>query len=193
MSNFIRRSIWVASSLIRNRFPRRPTAGGPDCPYDTHSVDLTLGPEIAIPDIQTPLTYDLIARGRLAQLLADNSQKVTLAAGSPFVLDRHTFILARTRERISLPILDGYDDCLSARIEGKSSMARIGLLVHFTAPTVHPGFDGTLTLEIINLGPARIPLQLGMPIAQLIVEEVRGKPLLKSSQFHGQSSPEGTI
>ena len=68
----------------------------------------------------------------------------------------------------------------------------MGLLIHFTAPTVHPGFQGTLTLEMINLGPTSIVLQRGMPIAQLIVEEVKGLPRSNPSQFQGQTNPEGT-
>ena len=72
-----------------------------------------------------------------------------------------------------------------------SSRARIGLLIHFTAPTVHPGWSGPLTLEMINLGPARILLRPEMPIAQLIVEEVKGLPFENSSQFQNQSTPAG--
>jgi len=67
----------------------------------------------------------------------------------------------------------------------------VGLLIHFTAPTVHPGWSGPLTLEMINLGPARILLRPGMPIAQLIVEEVQGLPVPDKSQFHDQVTPAG--
>jgi dCTP deaminase len=81
---------------------------------------------------------------------------------------------------------------LAARIEGKSSVARCGLLVHFTAPTVHAGWDGPLALEMINLGNAGFTLKPGMPIAQLILEAVMGDPQANPSQFHGQSSPAGT-
>ena len=84
-----------------------------------------------------------------------------------------------------------HSHCLAARIEGKSSRARIGLLIHFTAPTVHPGFSGLLTLEMINLGPARILLRPEMPIAQLIVEEVKGLPFENYSQFQNQTTPAG--
>jgi dCTP deaminase len=66
------------------------------------------------------------------------------------------------------------------------------VLVHFTAPTVHPGWNGPLTLEMINLGPVPFLLRPGMPIAQLIVEEVKGLPFANPSQFHGQQTPEGT-
>jgi dCTP deaminase len=93
---------------------------------------------------------------------------------------------------VQLPISGEPDRSLAARIEGKSSRARLGLLVHFTAPTVHPGFSGTLTLEMINLGPVDIQLFPGMPIAQLIVEEVKGRPDFNNpSQFQGQSTAAG--
>ncbi|MFV1968684.1 MAG: hypothetical protein ACC628_24960 [Pirellulaceae bacterium] len=103
---------------------------------------------------------------------------------------RPDFVLGMTREKISLP-LQGQPTCLAARIEGKSSRARFGLLVHFTAPTVHPGWCGPLTLEMINLGPADILLVPGMAIAQLIVEEVRGCPKRNPSEFQDQASPSG--
>jgi dCTP deaminase len=101
-------------------------------------------------------------------------------------------IFARTREYVELPILRNLDVCLSARIEGESSRARCGLLVHFTALTVHPGFKGTLTLEIINLGPSPFKLRPGMAIAQLIVEEVKGILFENASPFQGQVTPERT-
>ena len=101
------------------------------------------------------------------------------------------FVLGRTLEWVELPILLGRKTCLAARIEGKSSRARFGILIHFTAPTVHPGFAGTLTLEMINLGPASFMLRPGMAIAQLIVEEVRGCPIRNPSEFQGQQEPAG--
>ena len=56
---------------------------------------------------------------------------------------------------------------------------------------MHPGFRGTLTLEMINLGPAAFTLSPGMAIAQLIVEEVKGLPIENPSQFQGQQNPAG--
>ena len=100
-------------------------------------------------------------------------------------------MLGRTIEWIELPFSEGVDTCLAARIEGKSSRARFGLLVHFTAPTVHPGFRGYLTLEITNLGPAAVLLVPGMYIAQLIIEEVKGCPIGNPSQFDGQATASG--
>jgi dCTP deaminase len=176
--------------------PRQPRVGDPTnrCPYDTHAVDLTLGSEITVPEIGT-YAYDLMQEAPLATFIRRNSKKHRIADDSYFVLERHQFILGQTRETVGLPVSHPINQesktCLAARIEGKSSRARIGLLIHFTAPTVHPNWHGPLTLEIINLGPARILLKPGMPIAQLIVEEVKRIPFLNDSMFRGQISPEG--
>jgi dCTP deaminase len=80
---------------------------------------------------------------------------------------------------------------LAARVEGKSSYARCGLLVHFTAPTIHAGYAGTITLELINFGPIPIALYPGAPICQLIIEQVHGIPFRNDSQFQNQSHPSG--
>lgn len=177
--------------------PRQLVVGSPGdyCPYDTHAVDLALGSEITIPEPGT-YAYDLMQPTPLALFIERNSRRYRLDDHSHYVLERQQFILAQTREKVSLPI-DHADNrnanvCLAARIEGKSSRARVGLLIHFTAPTVHPGWSGPLTLEMINLGPAGILLRPGMPIAQLIVEEVKGLPHFSKSQFHEQVTPAGS-
>ena len=71
------------------------------------------------------------------------------------------FVLGRTEEWVELP------DDIVARIEGKSSLGRLGLIVHATAGFVDPGWKGTLTLEITNLTRVPIVLWPGKPIAQL--------------------------
>ncbi|THA72542.1 dCTP deaminase [Streptomyces sp. A0642] len=71
------------------------------------------------------------------------------------------FVLASTVERIALP------DDLAGRVEGKSSLGRLGLAVHVTAGFIDPGFAGQITLEIANLSPWPIRLRRQMPIAQL--------------------------
>jgi dCTP deaminase len=170
--------------------PRLLGAAGVSSPYDTHSVDLTLGPEVMVPK-PGQVSYDLTKSGSVVETIRQHSTSYTITEEQPFNLAPNRFILGRTRERVELPILPDNDTCLAARIEGKSSRARFGLLVHFTAPTVHPGFKGTLTLEIINLGPASVLLVPGMAIAQLIVEEVKGIPIQHPSQFQGQETPAG--
>jgi dCTP deaminase len=168
--------------------PRRPEKGA-YCPYDTHAVDLRLHREIIVPQAG-PYHYDVCERGTLSEVIGRHSQRFTLTEEKPYALQPQRFLLGRTLERIELPVDRGMPH-LAARIEGKSSRARCGLMVHFTAPTVHPGWAGPLTLEMINLGPMTLILRPGMPIAQLIIEEVRGEIFLNPSEFHGQSTPEG--
>lgn len=159
------------------------------CPYDSHTVDLKLGNEIKIPKLEAA-TIDFSAPGSIANLIAQNSEQQILEENRPYTLNPGKFLLAQTLETIILPIIKGSMP-LAARIEGKSSRARCGLLVHFTAPTVHPGWSGPLTLEIINLGQAKLNLHFGMPIAQLIVEQVYGEIASNPSQFQNQITPEG--
>jgi dCTP deaminase len=79
----------------------------------------------------------------------------------PFAIHPGEFVLGRTLESVKIP------DDIVARIEGKSSLGRLGLIVHATAGFVDPGFTGTLTLEITNLTRVPIKLYAGLPIAQL--------------------------
>ena len=170
--------------------PRVPTVGQSHSPYDTHSVDLSLGNEITVPS-GGQFTYDLTEPGRIADTIRQHSQTIQISDLQPFCLKPNRFVLGKTFEWVELPILPDRPTCLAARIEGKSSRARFGILIHFTAPTVHPGFKGTLTLEMINLGPASFMLRPGMAIAQLIIEEVKGCPIANPSQFQGQQNPAG--
>jgi dCTP deaminase len=172
---------------------------GQDSPYDTHSVDVRLAKFLSVPNPGS-YTFDLGRTGQggvsITQTLAANSRSVEIPPEG-FNLEPHKFVLGQTVERLNLPIDVPANRilkrCIAARFEGKSSRARTGLLVHFTAPTIHPGFNGTVTLEIINLGPVLFVLRENMAIGQLIFEEVRGLPIPKESQFHGQNRPEGRI
>lgn len=99
-----------------------------------------------------------------------------------FELKPGMFVLAWTEQKIQLP----HTSRLAARVEGKSSLARIGMGVHVTAPTIHagfgyrenaPSFEGNpIQLEIWNAGPLTIRLTKGLKICQLILEEVHGTP-----------------
>lgn len=168
--------------------PRRPTAGQV-CPYDTHTVDLRLGSPLKIPG-EGSFDINLMKQG-LPKLLETHSKHVDLEERGSFPLEPNTFVLGFTFESIGLPIKTRQGKCLAARIEGKSSRARCGILIHFTAPTVHPGWEGQLALEIINLGQSTFVLTYKMFIAQLIVEEVMGKPILNPSGYQKQKSPTG--
>ncbi|MEW6235770.1 MAG: dCTP deaminase [Candidatus Omnitrophota bacterium] len=161
--------------------------------FGTTAVDLRLGNTISIPQVGNCFNLDLSKgsiAGTLKKICNDKSVKE-----DPFVLEPQKFVLSQTLETISIPIkkdeITGY--YLAARVEGKSSLARCGLLVHFTAPTIHAGFEGTITLEIINLGIYALTLQPRMTICQLIFELVLGKPEESPSAFQGQSHPVGSI
>ena len=131
-------------------------------------------------------------QGPFARLFGPNSVSQTITDEQPFVLRPNRLVLGRTRERVELPLLpDG--NSLAARVEGKSSYARCGLLVHFTAPTIHAGFAGTITLELINLGPCNISLYPDSPICQLIFETVAGTPVRNDNQFQNQQAPGGNV
>ena len=114
------------------------------------------------------------------------TELIMIRPDESFVIHPGEFVLGATLERVILP------DDVVARIEGKSSLGRLGLIVHATAGFVDPGFAGTLTLEITNL--TRIPIILwpGKPIAQLSfmaldrpAERPYGHPDL-GSHYHGQ-------
>jgi dCTP deaminase len=168
--------------------PRSPSPGV-DCPYQASSVDLTLGDEISWLKPGLPLTIDLRGGG-FARLFSGNSDKLKITNHQPYILKRNEFVLGKTHEWIELPIME-HGQGLAARVEGRSSYARCGVLVHFTAPTIHAGYEGHITLELCNLGPASINLYPRMPICQLILEAVSGVPFRNDSQFHGQKDPGG--
>jgi dCTP deaminase len=86
---------------------------------------------------------------------------VEVAADEPFVLHPGEFVLGSTYEQVTLP------DDIAARLEGKSSLGRLGLLTHSTAGFVDPGFTGHVTLELSNVATLQIKLWPGMKVGQL--------------------------
>jgi dCTP deaminase len=101
----------------------------------------------------------------------------------PFEVKPDILVLGWTREVISLPM----NGRLAARVEGKSNLARIGLGIHVTAPTIHAGFSGPIQLELVNFGVNNIILDPGMNICQLIFEMTTGTPIKGyEGQFQNQ-------
>jgi dCTP deaminase len=114
------------------------------------------------------------------------TEHVNVDEDQPFVLHPGEFVLGRTIEVVEIP------DDIVCRIEGKSSIGRLGLIVHATAGFVDPGFAGSLTLEITNFNSVPIVLRPGLPIAQLSfmaldapAQRPYGHPEL-GSHYHGQ-------
>jgi dCTP deaminase len=119
----------------------------------------------------------------------DLTELETVKDDQAFVLHPGEFVLGSTLERIALP------DDLVARVEGKSSLGRLGLLVHATAGYVDPGWDGHLTMELSNVANLPIRLYFGMKIGQLSflrlttpAEHPYGSSGLRS-KYQGQTGP----
>jgi dCTP deaminase len=93
--------------------------------------------------------------------MPDLTELVEVEQDDPFILHPGEFVLGSTLERVALP------DDLVARLEGKSSLGRLGLLIHSTAGYVDPGWDGYLTLELSNVANLPITIYPGMKIGQI--------------------------
>ena len=119
----------------------------------------------------------------------DLTELITIEADEPFILHPNEFVLGQTLEWVELP------DDLVSRLEGKSSLGRLGLLIHSTARYVDPGWKGNLTLELSNVANLPIALYRGMKIGQISffkmsspVERPYGSREL-GSKYQGQSRP----
>lgn len=119
----------------------------------------------------------------------DLTELVSVEGDEPFILHPNEFVLGQTLEWVELP------DDLVARLEGRSSLGRLGLLIHSTAGYVDPGWKGNLTLELSNVANLPIALYSGMKIGQISffkmsspVERPYGSREL-GSRYQGQSTP----
>ena len=108
------------------------------------------------------------------------------------ILRPHGFVLWQTRETVGTPRVDPRFICF---VNGKSTRSRTGLIVHLTAPTVHAGWSGNLTLEMTNCGPLDLVLNAGDAIAQLTVAQITQPPqcdvMLYEKATFGQTSVTG--
>jgi dCTP deaminase len=119
----------------------------------------------------------------------DLTRLVETPATEPFILHPGEFVLGSTYEVVSLP------DDLAGRLEGKSSLGRLGLLTHSTAGFIDPGFSGHITLELSNVATLPIKLWPGMKIGQLCLfrlsspaEHPYGSAIY-GSKYQGQRGP----
>ena len=123
------------------------------------------------------------------QPMDDLTELVEISDEEPFILHPGEFVLGQTLERVTLP------DDLVARLEGKSSLGRLGLLIHSTAGFVDSGFSGNLTLELSNVANLPITIYHGMPIGQISFMRMDG-PVERpygsgeaGSKYQGQAEP----
>lgn len=165
--------------------------------YTSSAVDLRLGDSFKIWDRErlslegSEMRLDLsrqdfqkTARAFLIDAACESDGCFVLPPYS--ITNQH--LLATTEERVHL----AYDSKLAARVEGRSSFARLGLMVHLTAPTIHAGFEGRITLEIINHGPFFLKLvPQKTRICQLIFEKLASQSGDIKTAFQGQSKASG--
>ncbi len=117
------------------------------------------------------------------------TELVEIDPETPFILHPGEFVLGSTLERVRLP------DDLVARLEGKSSLGRLGLLIHSTAGFIDPGWDGHVTLELSNVANLPITIYVGMKIGQLSfmeLTEASERPYGSGglgSKYQGQKGP----
>lgn len=150
------------------------------------SMDLRLGKyfkiynhsKYAVLDPMQPETFKDIAR-----LIEIDEEK------TPFVLQPGEFVLGVTLETIKIA------DDLVARVEGRSSLGRLGIIIHSTAGFIDAGFEGTITLEITNINRMPVALYPGMRVCQLAFETMSSPAEVpyhqkKSSKYQGQLYPE---
>jgi dCTP deaminase len=145
-------------------------------------------------DVRVDRSFRVFHNNRYAfidvrQPMEDLTELVEVDGGRPFILHPGEFVLGQTLERVTLP------DDLVARLEGKSSLGRLGLLIHSTAGFVDSGFSGNLTLELSNVANLPITIYQGMPIGQLSFMRMDG-PVERpygsretSNKYQGQTEP----
>lgn len=108
---------------------------------------------------------------------------------TPFIVQPGEFVLGVTMEKIKLP------DDIVARCEGRSSIGRLGIIIHSTAGYVDPGFEGTITLEITNINRMPVALYPGMRIGQFAFQKMTSAAAIPyhkkaTSKYQNQSLPE---
>lgn len=123
--------------------------------------------------------------------VAESMRKIIVPEGEHFMMHPGDFVLASTVESIELP-----DDILG-RLEGRSSMARLGIIVHSTAALFEPGWIGTATMELGNLGRIAVALYPGMRICSFTFEQLSSPAktpyrLKQGNKYAGQTLPEAS-
>lgn len=146
------------------------------------SLDLLLGNVFTLFDPPTPGVETIINVSQirnLEQVIQDYGREIIVPDGQYLDLRPGDFILSYTREYIEIP------NYLAARVEGRSSYARIGVSVHQTASTIHSTFRGQIRLEISHTGHLSCRLRPGEPICQLVIEKL-SRPAEKTLQSNFQ-------
>ncbi|MBU5689568.1 MAG: dCTP deaminase [Candidatus Aenigmatarchaeota archaeon] len=144
-------------------------------------VDLKLGNEFKLFKINHKSHIDPSSDN-----IGNITESVYVKDGEYFIIHPNEFVLGVTKESIELP------KDIAARIDGRSSLARMGIIVHSTAGRVDPGFSGKLTLEISNIGRLPVYIYPGMRFCSLVFELISSqveKDYKKIGKYSGFTSP----
>jgi dCTP deaminase len=152
--------------------------------FGSCSVDFRLGSEFSVFEHSRHAFIDV----REKSAIQDIMRSVHVKPGDPFVLQPREFALAITEENLEL------DDDVLGRLEGRSSLGRIGIIVHGTAGLFDPGWRGKATLELSNLGIMPVALYPGMRICSFTFEQLSSPvsvPYYKKvgNKYSGQTKP----
>lgn len=156
----------------------------PDLQVQPASIDLRLGHEFLV--FRHPHIPFIDPRQGGA---SDYTERIRIEDGGAFVLHPGEFVLGTTYERVRVP------DDLVAKVEGRSSLGRLAVVVHATAGFVDPGFEGHITLELSNLGRVPVALHPLMRVSQIALHQMTsaaerpyGHPS-RGSKYQGQRGP----
>ncbi|MBI3980601.1 dCTP deaminase [Candidatus Microgenomates bacterium] len=148
------------------------------------SIDLRLGYSFRVFEISKYPFIDPYKNGKNQE----TTREIDVEQGAFFMLHPGEFVLATTLETVSLP------PDIAGRLEGRSSLGRLGIVVHSTASLVDPGFSGKIVMELGNLGKIPVALYPGMRVCALTFDQLAkevevpyGKK--KSAKYFGQDNP----
>ncbi len=188
MTVHARRVLMVLSDVdIRRYMERGKIRVAPELPpeqFGSCSIDLRLGSEFSIFEHSRHPYIDVREKSAIQDLM----RTVMVKPGEPFILQPREFALAITEETLEL------DDDVLGRLEGRSSLGRIGIIVHGTAGLFDPGWRGKATLELSNLGIMPVALYPGMRICSFTFEQLSSPvsvPYYKKigNKYAGQTKP----
>lgn len=147
------------------------------------SVDLRLGKAFRVFDHSKFAFIDPFSKDS-----SDFTKEIFIESDDPFIIQPSDFVLAATIEEVEIP------DDLIGRLEGRSSIGRLGVIIHSTASTIDAGFKGHITLELANMGKMPVALYPGMRICSLSFETLSSPSEVpyykkKNAKYVGQKGP----
>ena len=152
------------------------------------SIDMRLGDEFKVFKVIRKPYID----PKDEEDIASYMESTTVEKGEAFIIHPNEFALATTLEYVKVP------KDLVARVEGRSSMGRLGVTMHVTAGFIDPGFEGKITLEISNIGAMPVALYPVQRVCQIVFETMTSPSEMpyghpeRNSKYMGQTSPESS-